>query len=99
MSSQSSNSSSSVPSTAPADLVTQGILDNISGIATQYANALYGWGQGVFNGLQGNINDIMANLEQTAQSAMQGANTALGQFNNAFKIGRASCRERVEISV
>ena len=82
MSSMSATYSS--PVTPPADLVTQGILDNISNVALNYANQVYNWGQGVFNNVMDVTNANIASLTQAADTAMTGANQSMGAFTNSF---------------
>ena len=72
------------PVTPAADLTTQGILDQISGVAQNYANQIYNWGQGVFNNLQRVTGQNMAALTTAADTATSGANASMGAFTNSF---------------
>jgi len=79
-----SSSSSFGPVVPPQEIITQNILNSIAGVATNYANQLFSWGQGVFNGLSGDISGLMGKLDQAATTAMTGANQAMDQFSKGF---------------
>lgn len=83
-SSFSSSNSTSTPSVDPQEIITQNILNSIAGVATNYANTMYNWGQGVFNGLSGDISGLMGKLGQAADTALTGAKQAAGAFQNDF---------------
>lgn len=74
----------SSPVTPPADLVTSGILNNISNVALTYANQVYNWGQGVFSHVMDVTDANISALTQAADTAMTGANTSMNAFNNSF---------------
>lgn len=78
------SSSTSTPTVPAQEVITQTILNSIAGVAANYANTLYNWGQGVFNGLSGDISGIMGKLSAAADTAMSGATTAEGQFTGSF---------------
>ena len=78
------SSASSTPVVPTQEIITQDILNNIAGVATNYANQLFSWGQGVFNGLSGDISGIMGKLSTAADTAMTGTNQAMDQFTKGF---------------
>lgn len=73
------SNSFSVPTTSPADLVTQGILDQISATAQSISAQMLSWGQGVF----ANVNSVTgSNIGQFMNNAASAGNLATASVND-----------------